>query len=206
MPIAILAALCISSLVLHSAATSGGIFSLLVPVLLLLIPGVAWIGNQPRTRRLPWGLALALALAVLAWWHYRIGAPPVVCFAPAIIYLMLLMNFGATLLPGREPLITFFARQQRSTLPADLLRYTRHVTWAWCIFFALMALATLLLAFFAPLSAWSLFANLLSYGLLAAMFILEYVYRRIRYPQHTHPPLLAHLRSVAHSMTIRHKS
>lgn len=102
------------------------------------------------------------------------------------IYLGLLWFFGATLLPGREALITRIARYIHGSLSDEHTNYTRGVTWAWCLFFGSMALGSLLLFIFAPLSTWSLFANLLNLPMVAAMFLGEYAYRIVRYPDFSH--------------------
>jgi uncharacterized membrane protein len=58
-----------------------------------------------------------------------------------------------------------------------------------------MALTSLLLFAFASLPAWSLFVNVLSLPLIAAMFIAEYVYRVLRYRRFSHASLFAGVRA-----------
>ncbi len=105
---------------------------------------------------------------------------------PILIYLALLTVFGVTLRAGREPLIARFARVEQGTLTPELVRYTRCLTMLWCGFFALMAVASAGLAAWASLSLWSLFTHLVSYLLLASLFIGEVGYRRWRFPQYQH--------------------
>ena len=62
-------------------------------------------------------------------------------------------------------------------LDAEYLRYTWKVTLAWTIYFAISATLSVLLFFFAPIEAWSIFANLLTPVLLGAMFVAEYLVR-----------------------------
>lgn len=104
----------------------------------------------------------------------------------AAAYTFLLAVFARSLLPGREPLITRFARQIHGGLPVYLVSYTRHVTKAWCVFFAGMLIVSALLHHFASLSAWLLFINVLNLPLLIAMFVAEYIFRIVRYPDFTH--------------------
>ena len=107
--------------------------------------------------------------------------------APHItVYLLLLWFFARTLRAGSEPLATRIARHQHGALPAEIERYTRQVTWAWCIFFAIMAGASALLFAFAPLAAWSWFANVLNIPLLILMFVAEYAVRLLRFPAFSH--------------------
>lgn len=89
--------------------------------------------------------------------------------------------FAGTLLPGREPLITYVARRVHGQLPAPIERYTRHITWAWTLWLTGLALVSVLLFAFASRAAWSTFANLLFFPLIALLFVGEYCYRILRY-------------------------
>ena len=42
------------------------------------------------------------------------------------------------------------------------------------------------LALTGPVAAWSLFSNLLNYLLVIVFFVVEYIYRRVRYRHHPH--------------------
>jgi uncharacterized membrane protein len=97
------------------------------------------------------------------------------------MFLALAGWFGASLRPGREALVTRFARLVEGELsPADLA-YTRGVTLAWAVFSAAVAAASVLLYILAPLELWSLFANLLTLPLVGAMFVAEFLVRiRVR--------------------------
>lgn len=180
----LLAALAGYQILLHWAVSSDpgsglGEFLTLAPLAAALV----WVTGRSWRGRL--GLA-ALALAATGGWiAWRAAGAN-----PALVYLLphvgaclfMLWFFGHTLMPGREALITRLARRIHGTLPADVERYTRHVTTAWCLFFAGMALASLLLFFLAPLAVWSVFANLLNLPLVVAMFLTEYLYRILRHP------------------------
>jgi uncharacterized membrane protein len=94
--------------------------------------------------------------------------------------------FGTSLRPGRDALVSRFARLYEGDLDAGALAYTRGATLAWALFCAAMAIASALLYFLAPLATWSVFANLLTLPLVGAMFVAEFVVRlRVR-------PELAH--------------
>src|SRR5579864_3068791 len=73
----------------------------------------------------------------------------------AFIYAGLLAIFGASLRPGREPLVTALSRRMYAVVPADMAAYTRGVTWAWCAFFAAELLTSLALFLLAPRAVWS---------------------------------------------------
>jgi uncharacterized membrane protein len=96
------------------------------------------------------------------------------CHAAA--YALLLVWFAASLRPGREPVVTGFARRIRQTMPDSVVRYTRLVTLAWCAFFALQLGVSLGLLLAAP-EAWASFVNLWNLPLVAAMMLVEFVCR-----------------------------
>src|SRR5687768_16636184 len=119
-------------------------------------------------------ISLRMALSVLN------GVPH------AAVNLFLMWVFGRTLLHRREALITGFARRIHGPLPPDIESYTRRITAAWCIFFAIQVFLSAMLLAVAPLDVWSLFVNVLSLPLVALMFVAEYLYRIVRFPDHAH--------------------
>lgn len=104
--------------------------------------------------------------------------------------------FGRTLVHGRVPLIARFALMEQGTLTEELAAYTRRLTWLWTLLFAGAALASLLLALSGSRDAWSLFTNLVNYLLVAALFLGEFAYRRLRYRSFRHQSPLQLLRNV----------
>jgi uncharacterized membrane protein len=113
----------------------------------------------------------------------------------AAAYLFLLWYFARTLARGREPLVTRIARSVHGPLQPGMELFTRQVTIAWCVFCATQLIASALLLAFAPLSAWSLFINLLNLPLLAAMFVGQLVYRAIRHPDFPRASVLQAIRA-----------
>ncbi len=91
--------------------------------------------------------------------------------------VMLAAVFGLTLSGEKQPLCTRFAEGVHGTLSADLVRYTRQVTLAWTLFFLTISLISTLLFLLAPIEAWSIFANFLSFPLILLMFATEYLVR-----------------------------
>jgi uncharacterized membrane protein len=141
------------------------------------------------------GLALPPCIAYQWWAHQSVvegqaAAHPAFIFVPlaahAAINLLLLWAFGRTLLAGREPLITGFARLVHGTLPPYLEAYTRNVTAAWSIVFALQVIVSAALFAFGSRELWSLFINVLSFPLVVATFVVEYLYRIMRFPHFPH--------------------
>lgn len=140
-------------------------------------------------------LAAAFILLLSATMLYlpdaMLFAPPVVLNAAGAYF------FGASLMAGREPAIGRFARlEQNGDLPPDLARHARTVTWSWTVLLAANAAIALALALLAPLETWSLFANVVIYALIAALFVGEYAYRRVRFRHYRHGSLWELLLSV----------
>ena len=111
--------------------------------------------------------------------------------------LILFAMFGRTLLAGRQPLCTRFASMMHAPLSARQEHYTRQVTVAWTIFFAVMAFVSTLLYFLASLAAWSVFANMLTLPLVALMFVVEYGVRRRVLPEMRNAHILDAVRAFA---------
>jgi uncharacterized membrane protein len=139
-------------------------------------------------RALPWWLIAAVAgLAVVGGWMDREIAARLAFLPPILIYVFVCWVFARTLVPGAEPLVTRIARLVREgELPGPLVLHTRRVTWVWAVTLALMAAVSAALARFAEPATWSFFTNVLSYALLGALFVLEYLYRLVRYPKLRH--------------------
>ena len=58
------------------------------------------------------------------------------------------------------------------------MAYTRRVTQAWCLFFALNGVVALATALAASDEVWMLYNGLVAYGLIGAMFAGEWLIRR----------------------------
>ncbi|NJD07155.1 MAG: hypothetical protein FIA97_11770 [Methylococcaceae bacterium] len=146
-------------------------------------------------------VSLASAAAAAALYRYR---PDILVFLPSIfIYAALALLFQNTLGANREPLITRFARLERDgRLPAVLAAYTRRLTLGWTLFFYALLVQSVLLAWLTTPETFLLFANTLNYVLVAAFFLIEYVYRRIRYHQFPHASPLGFIRMLINNRVI----
>jgi uncharacterized membrane protein len=89
----------------------------------------------------------------------------------------LAIMFWRSLVHGRTLLCTRWATVMHGSLPPAVAGYTRNVTSAWTVFFALMTIALNALFVFAPLHVWSAFANFCTFPLIGAMFVAEYMVR-----------------------------
>lgn len=138
------------------------------------------------------GLAGVLhVLTTLGGGMYALFVPPVV--TPAAVAWV----FASSLRAGQVPLVTRLAQLGRGPLESRVLAYTRRVTVVWALVLGGIAVWDAALAVFAPLPVWSLVSNGLNYLLVALVFVLEYGYRRLRFPGHASGGFLAHLRVVA---------
>jgi uncharacterized membrane protein len=148
-------------------------------------------------------LAIAAAVSVLPGLSALAVGLAMAGFGHAVAYSSLLIWFATSLRPGREPVVTGIARRVRRTMPDKVMRYTRRVTIAWCVFFAaqLVASATLLLT--APATVWSGFVTLLNLPLVTAMVLAEFGYRLILFRHEPHTGLIDTLSALRHTRFVR---
>ncbi len=144
---------------------------------------VAWIAlSVAQFRAVRWiGCAAVMAATSCILLFAPDGVLASSAMPHAIAYLSVLTVFATSLLPGRKPIVTVFAERSRGELPPALFRYTRRVTWAWCLFCAGQLLVSLSLLVFAPAHVWSAFVNLCNLPLLIAMFTGEFAWRTWRH-------------------------
>lgn len=113
-------------------------------------------------------------------------------------FAMLALLFGRTLQTGSTPIVSRMARRAHGGLPAPLASYTRRVTQAWTVFFALMAFASVALFGAGHIASWSLLANLLTPLLIGVMFGAEYLVRRCVLPPELRTGLMDSIRAAWH--------
>jgi uncharacterized membrane protein len=159
-------------------------------------------------------LALAAALLTLLWRaghaHLPLMLPPVLFNAALGLY------FARSLAPGRMPLIERIVRalNDGEVRHPDVPAYARRLTRMWALLLLSLAAICAVLGLLAtpegllhsfgieprpavPLALWSLFANVLNYLIVALVFLLEYVWRKRRFPQHDYGGFIGFLRRVA---------
>jgi len=106
----------------------------------------------------------------------------IILLPPIVVSFSAFLMFSRSLLKDRVPLITFFAKAMyKKDLPDNLLVYTKHCTIFWSIITGLIVIETIFLALFAPIYIWSLFCNILNDIFIALFFIVEYIYRILRF-------------------------
>ena len=168
----------------------------------LLAVTALFTGNwAPRSRL----AAIAGILAIIALilnlpgLSMRSAALALIGVCHAAIYCGLLIWFTSSLKPGREPIVTALARRVRRTTPDKVVRYTRKVTIAWCLFFVTQLALSAALLLLAPANVWSSFLSLLNVPLLLAMLIGEFSIRLIIFRHEPRTSLADTLSAMRHA-------
>ena len=198
----------------HIAVLSGrpGMIAASIGLLavLVLFPGLR------RFRPAAWILLVAAFMGL--YQVARSGHALLLLFLPPILINgFMAWIFGSTLLHGRTPLIEraiILLHGTSENITGDMALYARRLTSAWTLLFVVLATTNLALAALAgpgglllsaglsppvtvPLEAWSLFANVLNYLVVAAMFAVEYQVRRRRFPQQSYGSFFNFIRRLA---------
>ena len=172
--------------------------TLLAIVLLSAIVMIPWLASG---RVLAWALLPVVAAGCWLLSDAKLALLPLY-LPPIAIPATVAWLFGQTLLAGRTPLIEQFVRAMDAGREPDasVVRYARQLTSVWTALLFSLALINLLLAAFAapqglllscgivppvtvPQEMWSLFANFIAYLVIAVFFVIEYAFRRHRFPQ-----------------------
>ena len=168
-------------------------------VLMVVDAGVVALIVRSRTA-LVVGLVLAALLGATVLSHQQLLA----ALPSVALNLMLASVFGVTLRKGETPLIVRIAELDQGPLAPPFARYLRGLTQAWAIFFAAMAVLSLLLMLYAPFEWWSLFVNVLTWPVIGVMFAAEWLVRRVGFrqlpahtPLHIATKILAYQRQAA---------
>lgn len=172
------------------------IAALVLISLSLLLPGLL------ARSLIAWTVAPLVAAALYAL--ARTGSPVIPLYvAPVLVPGFLGWVFGHTLAAGRTPLISQLIRALHTGIdppPPAVWAYARRLTLAWTVFFVWLAAMNLVLALLAepeglllahgihppvtvPQEWWSWFANVIGYALVAVFLVIEYAYRRRRFPE-----------------------
>ena len=148
---------------------------------LALAPAVAFLLTVLRHTVPTYIVVLAAALGALLlydnWPILEKNFSVVYLLQECGMYGLLAAGFGRSLRAGEVALCTRLADKLHGPLNAAEILYTRRVTLAWTLFFALMGLTVALLYVTAPRPIWSAFVNFLATPLILAMFAAEYVVR-----------------------------
>ncbi|MEJ7746901.1 MAG: ketosynthase [Luteimonas sp.] len=148
-------------------------------------------------------LALLAGLAGVAWLAQTAYVHVPLLLVPFAFVALVAWWFARSLRRGRVPLISkIVAALERTTaqeLTPELRSYTRGLTAGWAVLLSVIGLSNLTLAMIAtpagllaqlglqsPVTVtqtqWSWFANLLDYGIMGGFMVVEYLYRKHRFP------------------------
>ncbi len=184
--------------------------SIALLVLIILLPGLR------RRRVVAWALLVAAGVGLSAI-AGREQTLLLLFLPPILINGFMAWVFGHTLRPGQLPLIERIIRilhGNAAGVDSDIAAYARRLTLAWTSLFIALAAANLALAALArpggillafglnlpvtvSLDTWSLFANVLNYLIVGAFFVIEYWFRRQRFPQQTYRGFFDFIRRLA---------
>lgn len=185
--------------VLAHAAAASGWHALATVAVGCLALAMLW----PLQRRpLPFALALLALAAALAGLHTARRSDLLLLFPPVLITAFVGALFARSLAPGRTPLVERVVRAihpEALALPG-VPENVRLLTALWATLLLGLSAANFVLAALAvpgglldavgvhpPLAVtyaqWSWFANVFNYVLIGLAFVLEYAYRRWRWPQ-----------------------
>ncbi len=118
------------------------------------------------------------------------------CLVPNVLVNgSLFLFFARTLRSTETALITRLALRVHGAIPAPIRAYTRTLTYVWSAFFLFSIAASLALYFFVSFEAWSLFTNVYALPIMLAIFALEYLYRRLRFPWFEHVSIMAGIKA-----------
>jgi uncharacterized membrane protein len=173
---------------------------------------------EPLLPRRAGAWALLAAIAIALWWLARTPyALLPLLLVPVAFVALVAWGFGRTLRAGRVPLIGRIVAAldgiPHAALAPDLRAYARSLTLAWTLLLATLASCNLALALLAvpggllasigvaaPVAVseaqWSWFANISDYGIVGGFMLLEYAYRKRRFPGRYHS-FLDFLRKMA---------
>ena len=97
-------------------------------------------------------------------------------YYPVLVNAVFLLAFATSLFQS-QTLVERLARRVDPELPPEGVRYTRKVTFAWCVFFVVNGS----IAWWTttqPMSVWTLYNGLIAYVAIGAMFGGEWLIRR----------------------------
>lgn len=159
-----------------------------------------------QKRRLNWLVIISTIYSILIF-LLASNQPEILLFAqPIIINSILFLLVVSTLFGNSVPLICRLTLLIRPDAPDEVLQYSRWVTWAWALFFLTLAIVSWVLSVYASIETWSWFTNVLAYILVGAMFVAEFLIRRVlmrNYIDRSFIQFIRDLRQVDYRQVVR---
>jgi len=147
---------------------------LALPLALLWL--IKALTDKALSRVLPFSMAVFLLVLGLFDSFSAADTTLALRFYPVLVNAMLLLVFASSLISGM-PLIERLARLRHADLPIEGVRYTRRVTQLWCVFFAGNGSVAAWLAIYGSLESWTLYNGFISYLLIGALCLSEWLVR-----------------------------
>jgi len=152
-------------------------------LLAVMIPAMLFRASKSNAPKNVRGLAAVPAtILVILIVAATLDGSEYILATPVATNVVLLISFGITLRPGSMPMIERFARLQEKELDAEKQAWCRMWTWIWCTFFVANGTTAALLAAYADMKWWALYNGLLCYALIGSLFAIEWLLRRVRFP------------------------
>ena len=120
-------------------------------------------------------ISIAITLCVIALFHYT--QLFFVKFYPVCANLTVFLVFFCSLF-SKETVIQKFAKMIDGELSENALKYTRNLTYIWCVLTFFNFVVSLITVFLSE-EVWALFNGLISYILIGTLFFVEYIIRTI---------------------------
>jgi uncharacterized membrane protein len=196
-------------LVAHFAVVRNSMALLVIALSLLIV--LPLLPALTRGSVAAW-MAVPAIVAGLWWVSRSTHATLPLYIAPILVPGFMAGVFGSSLLAGQTPVIEQMIRimepGDHGGVPEETVwAYARALTLGWTLLFVAIAATNLVLGLLAepeglllaagitppltvPESVWSVFANVIGYMLVAAFFVIEYAYRRHRFPRQPYRNIL----------------
>jgi uncharacterized membrane protein len=104
------------------------------------------------------------------------GSAQPMLYYPVLVNAVLLVVFAYSIV-SPPTVVERIARLREPELPPDGVRYTRRVTLAWVVFFAVNGAIALYTALYASLETWTLYNGVIAYIAMGTMFCAEFLLR-----------------------------
>ena len=164
-------------LILWAASATAALPWVTAALLAVLLLRLRALLTRPRTPGSTAATLSAAAGALLCAVSLVQGGPTAMLYYPVAVNALLLALFALSLLTPHSA-VELLARLRHPDLDEHGVRYTRHVTAAWCIFFILNGALALLTCLHGDLQVWAIYNGVLAYILIGVMFAAEYLVRR----------------------------
>lgn len=152
-------------------------YQLLLPLLavLFMLRLAALRGKTGALTRAAQGLAgVGAVLTLCSVW---LREAQLLLWYPLVVNLVMLALFGGSLF-SRMSVIERLARWREGELSPAAVRYTRRVTQLWCSFFVLNGAVSAWTSLHGNIHLWTLWNGMLSYCLMGALFVGEWLVRQ----------------------------